>query len=204
MSLLPGVLACAFGIFFGDLLLYFAGRWLGRPILRWGPVRRFLTDSKVDRASAWLAQRGARVMLASHFTPGLRLPTYFAAGMLRTNFFTFAGYFFLAAAVWTPLLVGGTAWLGNGVRHTLAYLPVGGLALVLARRAPGLRKLARWEFWPVWLAYVPLIPWWIWLAIRYRSLTVFMDANPGIPRGGLVGGIEIANPGALAGIRRSA
>src|SRR6185369_9271589 len=69
-----GTLACALGIFFGDLLLYFAGRMLGRPALRWGPLRRMLTTESVDRASAWLAARGARVIFASRFTPGLRLP----------------------------------------------------------------------------------------------------------------------------------
>jgi membrane protein DedA with SNARE-associated domain len=43
LGFLPGVLACVAGIFFGDLLLYFAGRLLGRPIVRWKPLRRILS-----------------------------------------------------------------------------------------------------------------------------------------------------------------
>src|SRR5262245_34742305 len=97
IGFIPGALACIAGIYLGDLVLYFAGRFIGRPILCWSPLRRLLTDKKLDYASNWLAQRGAGVVILSRFTPGLRLPTYFAAGILRTHFWTFSLYFLLAA-----------------------------------------------------------------------------------------------------------
>src|SRR6185312_10834811 len=105
LGFLPGVLACVAGIFVGDLLLYFAGRLLGRPIVRWKPIRRILPEQKLDLASSWLTERGARVVILSRFIPGLRLPSYVAAGLLRTRFWTFSFYFLLAVALWTPLLV---------------------------------------------------------------------------------------------------
>src|SRR5690349_19145494 len=108
LGLLPGILACAIGIYFGDLLLYFAGRLAGRPI-----VRRLVSPNRLDRASKWMAERGAAVVLLSRFTPGLRLPTYVAAGLLRTRFWTFNTYFVAAALVWTPLLVGSAALAGG-------------------------------------------------------------------------------------------
>ena len=48
IGFLPGVLACVAGIYFGDLLLYFAGRLIGRPILCWKPLRTLLTEEKLD------------------------------------------------------------------------------------------------------------------------------------------------------------
>src|SRR5690348_8822261 len=145
IGFLPGMLACIAGIYFGDLLLYFGGRLVGRPIVKWRPLRRILTEEKLDRASAWLGDRGARVVILSRFTPGLRLPTYVAAGLLKTRFWTFAGYFLLAALVWTPALVGASALLGKSLPH-LAFL---GPALLLAR-APW-RKLpvapSAWQAW---------------------------------------------------------
>jgi hypothetical protein len=56
------------------------------------------------------------------------------------------------------------------------------------RRALGwiLRK-TRWEFWPPWLAYLPVIPYVLYLGVRHRSLTLFTAANPGIPTGGFAG-----------------
>ena len=127
LGFLPGVLACVAGIFFGDLLLYFAGRLLGRPIVRWKPLRKILSEQKLDLASNWLAERGASVVILSRFTPGLRLPTYVAAGVLKRDFWTFASYFLLAAVLWTPVLVGAAACSGKSLPH-LALL---GPALLL-------------------------------------------------------------------------
>src|SRR5438270_4481924 len=117
IGFVPGVVACIAGIYFGDLLLYFAGRFIGRPMLRWKPMRRLLSESKLDRASEWLAQRGAGVVILSRFTPGLRLPTYLAAGLLKTHFWKFSFYFLLASVLWTPVLVGGAALLGKSLPH---------------------------------------------------------------------------------------
>ena len=55
---------------------------------RW-PLRLFLSESKVDKSSAWFEAKGPVVIFASRFMPGLRLPTYFAAGVLRTSFLRF-------------------------------------------------------------------------------------------------------------------
>ena len=48
-------------------------------------------------------------------------------------------------------------------------------------------RAIRWEFWPAWLYYLPIVGWVLWLSLRYRSLTVFTAANPGIASGGMVG-----------------
>jgi membrane protein DedA with SNARE-associated domain len=63
-----------------------------------------------------------------------------------------------------------------------ARIPIG-----LARIAIRLARLRRWEFWPSWLFNAPIVAWAALLAIRYRSLTVFTAANPGIEDGGVVG-----------------
>jgi membrane protein DedA with SNARE-associated domain len=201
LGFLPGVLACIAGIYLGDLLLYIAGRWMGRPLVRWKPLRRILTPQKLDRASEWLSERGASVVILSRFTPGLRLPTYVAAGLLKTRFWTFAAYFFVAATLWTPVLVGAAAVLGKSLPHMTFLGPA--LLLVAApwrkilrdrppwhtrRRAIGwMRRKTRWEFWPAWLAYIPVAPYILYLGLKHRSLTLFTAANPGIPSGGFAG-----------------
>jgi membrane protein DedA with SNARE-associated domain len=198
IGFLPGALACVAGIFFGDLMLYLAGRLVGRPILGWRPLRRLLTTEKLNAASRWLEKRGVRVVILSRFTPGLRLPTYVAAGMLKTRFWTFSAYFLLAALLWTPALVGAAALLGK----SLPSLSFAGPAVLFM--AASLRKLragwqtrrrllgwfrrrTRWEFWPPWLAYIPVVPYILFQGIKQRSLTLFTAANPGIPSGGFVG-----------------
>jgi hypothetical protein len=48
-------------------------------------------------------------------------------------------------------------------------------------------RLSRWEFWPPWAAYAPVLGYVLGLAVRHRSLTVFTAANPAIPAGGVIG-----------------
>ncbi len=214
LGFLPGVLACVAGIFVGDLLLYFAGRLLGRPIVRWKPLRKILSEQKLDLASNWLAERGASVVILSRFTPGLRLPTYVAAGVLKTRFWTFATYFLLAAVLWTPALVGAAALLGRSLPHLAFFGPAILLVGVSCRKLPWgqpswqtrrrmigwIRRKTRWEFWPPWLAYIPVAPYVLYLGIKHRSLTLFTAANPGIPSGGFVGESKSAILSSLTGV----
>lgn len=54
------------------------------------------------------------------------------------------------------------------------------------------------EFWPSWLVYAPVAMQWLGLALRYRSLTVPLCANPALPLSGMVG-VSKSLPMSLAG-----
>ncbi|MCB9246262.1 MAG: hypothetical protein H6606_07500 [Flavobacteriales bacterium] len=45
----------------------------------------------------------------------------------------------------------------------------------------------RFEYWPWWFFYVPLLPVYLYYALRSRSFTWFTAANPGIEDGGFFG-----------------
>ena len=49
------------------------------------------------------------------------------------------------------------------------------------------RRLTRWEYWPMWTVYPPVVLWILWLALKHRGVTVFTAANPAIPSGGVAG-----------------
>lgn len=108
-----GVFACLAGIVSGDLLLFLAGRSIGRRVLDMPVLQRLVSPARLEQASIWLQGKELTAVLLSRFTPGLRLATYFAAGSLRMRFWSFASYFLLASIVWTPLLVGSTVSLGD-------------------------------------------------------------------------------------------
>lgn len=211
IGFLPAAAAALAGILGGDILLFLLGRWIGRPALNWRLLPKSVTAESVARASAWIGERGLTVVLIARFLPGLRLPVYFAAGVLRTDLRRFLIYFCVAALVWTPLLVGASAIFGEtALRRVLSRAGgvqtaalAGLLFAALLALQTGVRALARfesrrriagwfgritrWEFWPVWAAYLPLVPYWVYLALRFRSLTAFTAANPAIPGGGLDG-----------------
>jgi membrane protein DedA with SNARE-associated domain len=189
--------ACFAGIFVGDLLLYGAGRVFGARALSSRLGARFVTKESLDRGTVWLRDRGASAVFVSRFVSGLRLPTYFAAGALRMEPKRFAVYLAFAAAVWTPLIIGAAAlWQlalpGGAILGIVTAFVLFRYAFRLTDRkrrrlAWGrVQRVVRWEFWPIWIFYLPVIVYALVLTVRYRGL-MFTAANPAIPAGGFVG-----------------
>lgn len=58
-------------------------------------------------------------------------------------------------------------------------------------------RLRRWEFWPAWLFYIPIVGYILWLGLRYRQPTAFTASNPAFESGGVVGESKAV---ALAGL----
>ncbi len=209
ISLFEAAGACFVGIYIGDLLLFFAGRLLGRRALRMRPMRWFIDEAAVERSAKWFQSRGLAAIFLSRFMPGTRAPTYFAAGAVGASAWRFALYFALAAGLWTPTLVWIASGLSGELTRNVEYfqdaLPLLLLTLVVlvlllvkvvlplftwrGRRllVGRWRRWRHWEFWPTWLFYPPIIAWIVFQGlVRHRKLTLFTAANPAIPLGGFV------------------
>lgn len=205
----PAALACVGGIAAGDLLLFAVGRWFGRAAVRRAPLRWFVTEERLERGAAFFDRRGLAAVFLARFTPGLRLPTYLAAGVVGTSALRFTAYFLAAAAVWTPLLVLVAAEFLGPARSAaerfeslaLPLLAAAVLALLLLQRlvlrlftwrgrrelVGAWRRIRHWEFWPPYAFYPPVVAYVGALAVRHRGFGVVTAVNPGIPTGGFVG-----------------
>lgn len=62
------------------------------------------------------------------------------------------------------------------------YVPPGMPPLDLSGRITSF-----FEFWPMWVLYIPVVLQWALLSLRYRSLSLPLIANPAIPLSGMVG-----------------
>jgi pimeloyl-ACP methyl ester carboxylesterase/membrane protein DedA with SNARE-associated domain len=209
VAFLPATLACLAGIFTSDLLLFLAGRHFGRPAVTRRPLRWFVSAESLCRSEQWFERRGAWAILLSRAVPALRVPTYVTAGLLGMRLSRFVWVFLFAATLWTPLLVGLSAligepvlaWLATWSRYGVASLFLIALMLLgLSRLVVPLftwrgrrlaysrwQRLIRWEFWPPWVFYPPILLYILYLGIRFRGLTLFTATNPGIPASGVVG-----------------
>lgn len=47
--------------------------------------------------------------------------------------------------------------------------------------------VSRFEFWPLWVMYLPVVIYWLLLSLRYRSFGLPLVVNPGIDLGGMIG-----------------
>lgn len=194
----PATAACFVGILSGDLLLVLIGRTLGRQSLQVVPLRWWAPPALVERAEEWFRRRGPALIFASRFMPGTRVPVYFAAGALRAPMLRFAGWFALACAIWTPLLVGAAAAFGEAALRVFASWASVAPALLLAGAAAWLsakaalnlstwrgrrlalgrwRRLTRWQCWPAWLLHAPVWFQVLALGLRHRGCTLFTAAN---------------------------
>lgn len=208
ISLELAILGCLLGIFVGDFAIYFMGRFLGKPALDLPVIRSVLKKERVERCARWIDEKGIALVVSTRFVPGSRVPTYFAAGVLRANPLKFGFGLFVASAVWTPVIVGLSFVLGgqfidffeaNEGWALLGLLVSAIFILLLARIGVSLatwrgrrllysrfKRMTRWEFWPIWFFYPPVVIYLLWKMLCNRSVTLLTAVNPCMPESGLV------------------
>lgn len=209
MDLAVAVLGCTLGIFIGDILLWLIGRVLGRRVLRIKWFARKLPPERLEKFGGWIDRNAGRAIITSRFVPGTRLPLYVAAGMLGQSTFKFIAWFLVAALLWTPFVVVlvfllgmkvveplenllGDSWIAIAVAIVLLFMAIRVVEMSFTRKGrrrikAGTSRLWRWEFWPAFIFYLPIVPWIVWLTIRNRGFNLVTAVNPGIPYGGFVG-----------------
>jgi membrane protein DedA with SNARE-associated domain len=218
-----GLGGCFLGIFAGDVGLWAVGYLVGLGLVRLSLVGRLVPAGRLEELGRWLDRRGPVALLAARFLPGARAPLYVACGLLGQPLRRFAFWTFLAALIWTPALVLLAAVLGERAVPPARFLlgpgwpallltvlllfvlvRVGTLASTPVGRGKLIARVSRpwrWEFWPSWLFYLPLVPWLAYLSLRYRGVLTWTAANPGIPDGGVVGESKHAILAQLPGSR---
>lgn len=201
MSLPLGFAACFLGIWLGDLWLYGMARVFGAPF-----VARFAVAPGVQRSRVWFEERGSLVLVVSRFVPGLRLPSYLAAGAMRFPLRTFILVTGAVAGIWVAMIFAGGRLLGVAqvpfIREHAMWLAVCAVTITSTwmlvkprwhslsidpRWRARVARWTQWEFWPAWLFYPPVAFFYLALSTRHRCFTLPTAANPGMPLGGLVG-----------------
>jgi membrane protein DedA with SNARE-associated domain len=176
------------GVWLGDFGLYWIARRYGRAVLDHPWFQRIAGKRlDLDQGERWFRDHGTAALLLSRAIPGTRLPTFVSAGLLNLPIRSFVAVTMASCAGWIAGLFGVSMLLGaRFTNHAIAITALLMLTVVLVGRTD-FRKLARWEFWPAAIFYIPVAFKYISLAIRYRSVTLPASANPGMYSGGLIG-----------------
>lgn len=188
------------GISAGDIGLYFLGLMASYFPL-FSNMRVFKKTKKnfeQNTSSNWVAP----AVFFSRFIPGTRVATYLFSGLVRFSFWYFFVLTVVSVFVWVLLAL----QLGLGLQKYLSeHLWVALLALMavlssiryLIRNLKtswtrkifvhSWRKWMTFEFWPPWLFYIPIIPRYIYLSLKYRSFFLPFYSNPFLENAGLIG-----------------
>ena len=192
--------ACFLGIAVGDLALYFLGalalrfklisetKWFLKLRQRFGAVE----------SESWMST----AVFGCRFIPGTRIPTFTLAGFVRYPFSKFLIITIVSVLlwVWVAFQIGFSARAFFADHLVLAIISlfgaIGTVRFLIKnlrdewpRRAflHAWRKWASFEFWPPWLFYLPIVPRYIFLSLKYRSFVLPFYANPFLEHAGLIG-----------------
>lgn len=103
-SMIGLVIAGAIGSWIGATAMYWASRWLGRPlVLRYGKYI-FISPEKVHGAERWAAHYGSMGIFVSRLLPVVRHLIGIPAGIVEMNYTKFSIYTLLGSAIWSAVL----------------------------------------------------------------------------------------------------
>src|SRR5262245_59294217 len=174
-------IVCFLGIWIGDAGLYAFARYTGRAWFEKSLLRRY--RAKVIESERWFARRGTPILIFSRLVPGARLPTYLAAGFLRVPLLRFLIITGIASCVWTLTVLFFAQTFGARIANWLASYPHAGFLLIVVgmvlfaglqwfrrvfakfnsrRFVAWVGRWSRWEFWPAWLFYPPVVLYCLW------------------------------------------
>lgn len=119
-----GFVSCFLGIWVGDLAIYSAARWGGRPVLRSRWVAQRLDLGAIGRLETNFSRQVGTTLFVSRFIPGTRVITYVAAGLLSTPLVRFAAITGGAVLAWVSIIFGLAKLLGASVLTWLATAQV--------------------------------------------------------------------------------
>ncbi|MFO1009092.1 MAG: DedA family protein [Planctomycetota bacterium] len=111
MSYVGVVVAGTLGSLFGALVMYYASRYLGRPlVLRYGKFVR-ITPEKLEKTERFLERYERGGIFFARLLPVVRHLIGIPAGIVRMNVVSYSAMTVLGSAVWCSVL----AWFGQKV-----------------------------------------------------------------------------------------
>lgn len=200
---------CLGGIWFGDLVNYTLGRFIGRPLLKLPGLRKLAASGKIKEYETAFHEGHTAILFMGRFLPSARFPVQFCAGLVHLNFRRFLYVTTLASIAWTPFLIGLTLLVGPSLLNALRPLSDNpliavGLSICLLylmvdlisqlsnpywkmELGSRLLRLTRWEFWPPVVFYLPIAFHYLYHSLRTLRPTLPTLANPGMDYGGFLG-----------------
>lgn len=200
LTIAQAFLACFFGIAIGDLLLYLLGyssKYFIAKVKNDTWIKYFSSLEKINKSEIF-----AYTIFFCRAIPGTRLPTYLCAGISHFSFIQFFLITLVSVFLWLSIAFGlGQGFLKLGFSNTLILLVAVLVTFKLVKRLIPIffnswtrksffvswKKYFHFEFWPAWIFYLPIVPYYIYFSIKYRGVLHPFYANPEIYNGGLIG-----------------
>lgn len=128
----PIILGCWLGMWAGDMIYYFLGRGIGKPVMQTRFLRKIISEKKFETATEWFDRRGYMVLVITRALPGTRPATYLAAGVLRFTVLRFMAATLLLSLAWALILVLVSMRVGIQLMEWAGELKLGLLSPIIS------------------------------------------------------------------------
>ena len=118
-------------VLFSDFIIYSIGRFFGRKIFDWKPIRSILSEENRIKIEEWTQKYGTYACGIFRFTPGIRFPGHLACGMLKFPAWKFCLIDGIAALISVPTQILLLAFYGDYILKFLKQFKIGVLCLIV-------------------------------------------------------------------------
>jgi pimeloyl-ACP methyl ester carboxylesterase len=206
LDFLVAIVGIAVGLLWQTALLVALGAILGKSLYKVPWLGRRLASVSIVDWSRRMKRTPAREGWVLMFIARSRTASLLGAVLCKPGFWPVAKFVLArvpAILIWAVVsflvAVAGMMALHYAWPHVgmIRLLLAAGLLAIVVRAMPmllvtrGRHALAGWwervvhyEYWPIAIFYLPLVPYIAWLTIKHRGLTVLTCCNPGIEKGG--------------------
>ncbi len=139
MELVLGVMTAFAGALGSDLLIFNIGYHYGAAVRKHRFILRVFSHRRQERVLKYFRKYGAKFIVVARFLPGLRAPTFLAAGVSHVHPLRFITLDGLAALISIPLLLGlgyffGSQWAQiekdfHQIRRIVTVIAIGGFGI---------------------------------------------------------------------------
>lgn len=113
LSFVGTVMAGTIGILIAQVILYWIGRYGGRPFLKKYGKYLLIHEKHIDKADSWFQRYGSGVVFFARFVPVLRQVISIPAGIAKMSVTRFLLYTLFATVPWSILFIFIGAKLGQ-------------------------------------------------------------------------------------------
>lgn len=101
----PTLVTVFVGVLIGDMAMYSIGRKWGQGIITHRQMRKFFSESRLERAKQFFCDHGSKTIFIARFLSGFRVAAFLAAGTMGMKPGKFLILDTLAALIMVPLLL---------------------------------------------------------------------------------------------------
>lgn len=132
------------GVLIGDGIMFTLGQRYGVYLVERWPFKQILGEGRGDKARAFLASNGPKVLFSARFMPGLRSVVFFTSGTLGIRLRTFLFYDGLAAMLSVPALILSAWYWGEDIENVIAQARKAEHGILLLIVGAALLMTAKW------------------------------------------------------------